>query len=324
MFVFRVSFDGGRAARLSNLYTYDANDVCVVMLVGLGAVLLLSQVTRGYQKGIALIILLGIGATIARSGSRGGFLGLVAFFGAALLLINSVSVARRVGFMVVLLLGLLVFAPPGYWDQMATITSVEDDYNFSSKDGRKALAERGVRYMWEYPIFGVGINNFGRAECTISGEPTGAGGIRCGAPHNSYVQAGAELGITGLLVWVSTVLGGIWALLRLRKRLPQSWRRGPPVERFLYSATHYFALGMIGFAVSAFFVSFAWTDILYIQLAMITGLYISIEAYRRTALTGVGAGASPVPPPRTAGWRVRESALRHLTAQRRHAGRTEA
>jgi O-antigen ligase len=139
--------------------------------------------------------------------------------------------------------------------------------------------------MARYPAFGIGINNFSKAECTISEKAEQRlteGGVRCTAPHNSYVQAGAETGILGLIAWCSLIIGGIVALLRLRGRLPRDWRRGDPEQRFLYAATTYLVLAFIGFAVTAFFVSFAWMDTLYLLAAFVAGLYVSVyDRYRR-------------------------------------------
>jgi O-antigen ligase len=318
LFVFQLSDAAAVAynARLNNLYTYDANDVCVVLLVGLAAVLLLMQVAKGQQRLALLGIVVAIGASLARSGSRGGFIGLIAFGAAALVMLNTVSITRRAMLLLVVLAGMAAFAPSGYWEQMRTIASPKTDYNMTDPNGRKALIKRGIGYMKAYPIFGVGIDNFGRAECEISGEIIGAGGSRCGAPHNSYVQAGSETGVPGLIVWVSIVLGGMWALLKFRRRLPVHWRRGNQTERFLYNATHYFAIGLAGFAVSAFFVSFAWLDILYTLTGYITGLYVSVAVYRASAAAGGPAHPQPMVISRNVpGWRVLESARRMAAMQ---------
>lgn len=315
LFVFQLETSVGSAvARLGNMNTYDANDMCVVLLFGLAAVLLLLQVATGPRKYLLLAIIVGVGAAIARSGSRGGFVGLAVFGLAALLLVNSVSVAKRVGLLLAVGLGIALFAPPGYWKQMETILNPEEDYNLHSKDGRKQLILRGLRYMSAYPVFGVGISNFGKAECDpeLSLEETGRRGVRCGAPHNSYIQAGAEAGPLGLLVWMSLAPGGALLLLRLRSRLPRRWRRGNDVERFLYGGTHFLAAGVIGFSASAFFVSFAWVDLVYVQAALITGLFVSVRAYRTSvsAATAAGLVAPRAATRRGPGWRVRESLQR--------------
>jgi O-antigen ligase len=316
LFVFGISRSSNSDfARLSNLYTYDANDVGVIMMVGLPLTLLLLVSTRGSRRGLLLLILVGISATIARSGSRGAFLGFIAVGAAALILVNSVSVTRRAWMMMAVVVALVLGAAPGYWKQMSTVLQPKNDYNYSTLYGRKALAERGIGYMKKYPVFGLGMNNFSRAECTMSPQLdtlSTRGPIRCRAPHNSYIEAGAELGVPGLLIWVSLVVGVIVGLLRLRGRLPMSWRRGTEAERFMYGATTFFPLAMIGFAVTAFFVTFAWLDPLYIIAAFTTGLYVALRAH---AQEKAGIGITHAPSIRrvehgTPGWRVAQSAQR--------------
>jgi O-antigen ligase len=302
---------------LSNLHTYDANDVCVVLLIGLAFVLLLMHVAKGPQRLLLALILFGIGGSIARSGSRGGFVGLIGFAIGALLLTNTVSIVKKGVTLGTIVLALAAFAPPGYWEQMETILSPKEDYNYTDKDGRKAVAERGMSYMMAYPVFGLGIHNFARAECTVSGKRVGDGGVRCTAPHNSYVQAGAELGIPGLIVWTSLIFGGIWAMIGLRRRLPRAWRNGNQVERFLYNSTHYFAVALAGFSASSLFVSFAWLDMVYIMAALMTGLYVSVHAYRARLVEMAGATGGVIAPEllQRPGWRVDRSAWRRASVQ---------
>ena len=315
LFVFGISKGSGTyAARLNHLYTYDSNDLGVVMMVGFPLTLLLLSVARGPKRWFLIITLIAISATMARSGSRGGFLGFVAVGAGALILVKGVSAARRLSVLVAAVIALAVGAPPGYWKQMGTILAPKEDYNYSDRDGRRALIQRGLGYMSQYPIFGLGIDNFARAECTISPKISSLrvnGPMRCTVPHNSYLQAGSELGIPGIVVWASLVIGGIVAPLRLRRRLPRSWLRGTKAERFIYEATTFFAVAMIGFAVTSFFVSFAWVDTVYLMGALLTGLYIAARAQFEAAARDSGRRPSPVVSPHAvAGWRVRQSAWR--------------
>jgi O-antigen ligase len=265
--------------RLNDLYSYDANDIGVVLLVGLGLTLLVLQVSRGFGKVLAAVILVGLGVTLARSGSRGAFVGLVVTGAAILVMLRTVPLYQRVAFALTLTLSLLLSAPPGYWEQMRTLLDLGSDYNTTSIDGRKEVANRGMTYMSVYPIFGLGINNFWRAEClvpiTAKVRRHRAGtGIRCTPPHNSHVQAGAELGIPGLLLFWSLVFGGIWRAMALRRRLPIAWMKGTQEQRFLYLATMYMSVSMVGFASASTFVSFAWIDIVYILAALMAGLHV--------------------------------------------------
>jgi O-antigen ligase len=308
LFVFGLTRSSGSyVTRLNDMYTYDSNDICVVMMAGMPLTLLLFGVVRGKQRWLAGLILVGIATTIARSGSRGGFIGFVAVGAAALLLVNTVSAGRRLGLLAATVVALAVAAPPGYWKQMGTILEPKEDYNYSALDGRRALIQRGLGYVSKYPLFGLGVNNFSRAECSISPKQASLrinGPMRCTPPHNSFLQAGTELGIPGFFVWLSLVVGGIIAPLRLRRRLPRSWKRGSDTERFLYGATSFFPLAMIGFAVPAFFVSFAWSDTLYLLSALLAGLYAAIKMHMQRPAGGGNVIPAALPPRRSIGWRV--------------------
>jgi O-antigen ligase len=316
VFVFGLETGGSLTARLGELYTYDSNDLGVLLMIGLPLTLMLLFVDRGFKRVLLLINLVGISAAMARSGSRGGFLGIVTVGLATLFLVNGISFTRRWIVMVVAAVVLAVAAPPGYWQQMGTILNPEKDYNVTSFDGRSALIKRGLGYMAKYPVFGIGIWNFAKAECTISPKvmwrPRNEA-LRCIAPHNSYVQAGTELGVPGLVSWVALLLGLIIAPLRLRRRLPRSWLKGNASERFLYAATSFFPVAMCGFAVTSFFVTFAFADPIYVMAALLSGLYTVTRVQLASARSSVpGLPVVPRRSRRGEGWRVIASARRLL------------
>ena len=298
IFVFGLSTAGSEAARLGNLYTFDANDVGLIMVVGLPLTILVMQSAGWFGRLLAGVILVGIWVTLARTGSRGAFVALIATGLALLLLLRTVPVVKRLAFVLVTGVTLLLAAPPGYWDQMSTILRPKEDYNWSSEDGRREVGKRGISYMLSYPVFGLGINNFYRAECIdpvsvkVRFHKPGTG-IRCSAPHNSYIQAGAELGISGLALWLALVFGGIGAMLRLRRSMPSAWRLGDPEQRFLYQSAMYIAVALVGFAVGSFFVSFAWNDIIYTLAALMAGLIVAVDL--RLAQARQGPAEVPTP-----------------------------
>ena len=282
-FVFGLE-SGGGMERLNDMYTYDANDLGLVLMVGLPLALITYQTSRRPGKIASAAVLVGIGMAMARSGSRGGFLGMVAVGVGLLLLAQDVPLWKRFAFVSGVAVALSIAAPVGYWEQMKTILNPKEDYNWTEESGRKALAQRGVGYMMSRPMTGLGINNFARAEVTISElarQPGRAKGIRMTTAHNSYVQIGAETGFPGLLAWTGIVFGGIVAMLRIRRRIPRRWASGDPEERFLFYCAQYIPVSLVGFAVTAFFVSFAYMDIIYLLAALMAGLYISMEAKRR-------------------------------------------
>lgn len=302
LFFFQLSTFGG-VPRLWHLYMYDANDINSILVIGLGLVALLAQTCTGVRRYAAIILMLGIGAAVSRSGSRGGFLGFVVVGVALLLTLNRVSVAKRLGFIGMIALGLALSAPPGYWEQMNTILTPKQDYNWTAEDGRRHILNRGVGYMMEYPIGGLGIGNFQRAECTISSKAQDArpdARLFCIAPHNSYLQIGAELGFPGLILWLVMIFGGIVKMRALAKRLPRQWERGDFEARFLFHAPRYLTICLIGFAVTSFFVSHAYLDPVYLLMALMAGTYTAAAARARgeqpRPMRGQLTLRSPTPP----------------------------
>ena len=315
LFIFGIARGSGSyVTRLNNLYTYDSNDLGVVLMVGFPLTLLLLSVERGIKRLLLLFILIGISATMARSGSRGGFLGFIAVGASALILVKGVSATRRLAVLVAASIALAVGAPPGYWKQMGTILRPKEDYNYTELDGRKAVMERGIWYVTQYPAFGLGIDNFARAECTMSPKLARLrvnGPMRCTPPHNSHLQAAAELGIPGFVTWISLIGAGIFGPLKLRRRLPKSWRRGTKPERFIYGMTNFLPVSMVGFAVSSFFVTFAWMDPVYVMAAFLSGLYVATRVQMEEESSGsYGALPGTLSATRAPGWRVNQAAWR--------------
>ncbi len=294
--VFGVTSTKTGLERLAFLYTYDSNDVGCVLMVGLPLSLLVLQTGRFWSKLLALFILVGVAVTLARTGSRGAFVGLLVVGLLILLTLPRVRLSHRLGFVALASISVASAAPPGYWKQMRTLTSLEEDYNWQSAKGRRQLAIRGLHYWMEYPVFGIGIGNFNRAEGQLSdlakhSDPR-TPGIKWSAPHNSALEVGVELGPGGLALWSSLILGGIIGTRRLRRRLPATWVTGDREQRFIYLTTVYLPVALAGFAVTSSFLSFAYLDPIYVLAAFLTGLYGCAEArLRQDGLVAIPQGA---------------------------------
>jgi O-antigen ligase len=279
LFVFKVQHYQGYD-RLANLNTYDANDLGLVLVYGIGLALLTFHSSRGAGRIVSGITIIGCAAGIAKSGSRGAFLGLLMLGIALLFLAKGVSAGKKLMIILAAAAGLSVFAPAGYWHQMQTILHPEQDYNWNTVNGRRQVFERGLGYIEQYPLFGLGIGNFGKAECTISErakEYGGSGPIRCMPPHNAYLESAAEVGIVGGILFVALIPGSIFMLLRMRRRMPRRWATGDAEERFLAAAPTYFAVGVAGFSLGASLLSFAWTDVTYFIAAINAGLIVAVR-----------------------------------------------
>jgi O-antigen ligase len=280
IFVFQLGGAPGQMMRLSNMYMYDANDLGVFLLMGIPLTLVVMDSSEIWGKSFGAVLLIAIGVALARSGSRGAFVGLIALVLAFVVWAQHIDIIKRISAVAVVLIALAVAAPPGYWDQMRSLQEPTRDYNWDAESGRRKLAQRGFGYMLQYPLTGVGIDNFNKAEWQLSSMAQELGrrrGIRGAAAHNTWVQIGAELGLTGLLLWLTLLFGTIFVVARTRKQLPVSWKRGPPDQRLLYSLSFYLPLAIWAFAVPSTFVSHAYMDPIYFLAALSAGYLVAVR-----------------------------------------------
>jgi O-antigen ligase len=262
--------DGGNW-RLGHLYYYDANDFAtfVVTAIPLG-VYFLHAAPKATTRVAAAIGLVVLTLGFVWSGSRGGFIALSAVALFIVLRYSAIPVRWRLSATALVAIVVLMTASDHYWQQMGTITS-EKDYNHTSETGRMQIWSRGIGYMMANPLLGVGPNNFPAAEGTLSplAERQQYGiGVRWNAAHNSFVQIGAELGLPGLALFIA-VIASAFAALRRSGRAEAAMAR--TVERA--PLTPALTGSLIGFVVGAFFLSLAYSEMLYTLVALAVGLH---------------------------------------------------
>jgi O-antigen ligase len=268
-----MRFDVGEGSdwRLGHLYYYDANDFATLAVTAMPFGLYFAHRGRsGPGRFLAIGALVVLTAAFVYSGSRGGFVALVIV--SLFIVFRYTAISFQTRFFAVALIGfaLATTATSKYWDEMGTIVS-DTDYNYTSESGRVQIWRRGIGYMLQHPIFGVGPNNFGAAEGTLSpmAERQRLGiGVRWNAPHNTYLQIGAELGIPGLVLFAG-MIASVFAALR-RSRHADDADGVPPQE--LPDLTQAITAALIGFLVGAFFLSLAYLEILYTLLALATAV----------------------------------------------------
>jgi len=266
----RFDLGAGDAWRLGHLYYYDANDfgtfAVSAMPLALYGVLAGRRTMSRVLAAIALAVLtLGF----VYSGSRGGFIALVAVGAFVVVRYEGIRLRWRISGPALVAVVLLATASDQYWQQMSTIVS-DADYNRTEESGRLQIWQRGIGYMLQNPTFGVGAGNFQAAEGTLSpyAERQQFGiGVRWNAAHNSLVQVGAELGIPGLILFLAIIASTFVALSRAarnrRSLRPQC--RGAQLTQALTAS-------WIGFLVGAFFLSLAYSEMFYTLVALAVGL----------------------------------------------------
>jgi len=252
-------FDANAAGdgRLGHLYYYDANDFAtfVVTAMPLAIHFLYSGESRRIRLFAAAgLVVLTFGFVWA--GSRGGFIALVAVTAFVIFRFSAIPLRWRGWGTAMMAAVLLATASEQYWERMQTITS-EQDYNHTSETGRLQIWGRGIDYMVGNPVLGVGAGNFPAAEGILSplAERQQFGiGVRWNAPHNSYVQVGAELGVPGLALYIAVIVSAFFALRH-------GGRLTPPL-----------AAALLGFVIGSVFLSLAYSEMLYTLIALAVGL----------------------------------------------------
>ena len=283
---------------------FDANDLGMILVMALPLAVLFFFNGKPLTRMLSLGTMIGIPVTIALTGSRGAMIGLCVVGLTMLVTLRRISVIKRVSILVAVAAGLFLAAPQGYWKQMSTLLNLKEDYNYSVDYGRKGIAKRGIGYMLGRPLFGVGVANFPRAEGTIS--PIASARMSQGlsvewiAPHNTYVNVGAEMGIPALIIWLSLLFGGTIGLWRLRRRLPPSWAHENAERKFLGDACLFLPISFLGFAVTSLFLSHAYTIVPYVIFAYLGGLHVLVHKELRAdptqgalAVPSVDAGHRP-------------------------------
>jgi O-antigen ligase len=256
--------------RLSGMGMYDPNDLGLVVVATIPLCAYMARrgahaADRILAGGSALLLLVGL----VRTGSRGGFLALVALAAYGLLGVTAIASRKRLVWAVVGGAVLLGVTGPDYWLRMSTILSPQEDYNWggNSEAGRVEVWKRGIGYMLRDPLTGVGVVQFARAEGTMApqaGRQAFGIGFKWSTAHNSYVEIGAELGVLGLAAFVTL----LFRSLRAARRIARTTRSRD--DRLLAQA---FGGVLVAYIVGGAFISQAYSAFLYFVL----GLLVAFE-----------------------------------------------
>jgi putative inorganic carbon (HCO3(-)) transporter len=267
----RFQLGSGDAWRLGRLYYYDANDFAtfVVSAMPFGIYLLHAGRTFAVRVWAAAgLVLLTLG--FVWSGSRGGFIALAAVGVFVVVRYGAIPMRWRLSATGLIFVVLAAAASDQYWQQMGTITSAHD-YNRTEETGRMQIWGRGIGYMMSNPVFGVGPGNFQAAEGRLSPQAVRQQygiGVRWNAAHNSFVQAGAELGLPGLILFTGVILSAFASLRRAGGLVQAGYQPGHDNVPLTPALTG----SLLGFVVGAFFLSLAYSEMLYTLVAFATGL----------------------------------------------------
>jgi O-antigen ligase len=191
---------------------------------------------------------------IAATSSRGSQLAAAAV---ALWLLGTSRYKVRGVFLAVLAAGAVYLALPE--TQKERFKTMGED---KTSEARIVLWKDAWAIMNANPVLGVGYKNwipYYRSQFVTTGQ----------LPHNIFLEAGAEMGYTGVAAFV-LLIGGTLALNRRTRRLAKPAKaRG----HLVYMMAHGLDAALVGYLVSGFFVTVLYYPFFWVNLAMTVSLY---------------------------------------------------
>jgi O-antigen ligase len=281
------------SGRLGHLVYYDANDFALLLVCSMPfAVYCLRKGMPGVLRLLGLVAIGFFSVMLIQSGSRGGFIAFVLVMLYLLLRFRSISVMSRLLAVAAGVGVLILVGNEAYWANMRSILNPKQDYNWAGKEdgGRMEIWKRGIGYMLDRPVLGVGIRAFPQAEGSLSAlskEYAQRGkGLKWSVAHNSFVEVGAETGIPGLLIFLS-ILGTAFVLLARVRR----WRKFAIDRKMDFRLIPQAALAqaltasMLGFVTAGIFLSAEYFAFLYVLLAIVTALVMFSPQPQKAGVT---------------------------------------
>jgi O-antigen ligase len=142
-------------------------------------------------------------------------------------------------------------------EQKARFQSVgQDDTSIS----RTTNWKQGIGIMNQFPVLGIGYANWRKYHSVYYGNEL--------LPHNVFIEAGSELGYSGLVAFIAL----IWCTFAINARTRRLARQYPEEGRFMTRMAHGLDGALVGFLVSGFFVTVLYYPYFWINLAMTVGL----------------------------------------------------
>lgn len=237
----------GPATAVRRIVGYDApltenpNDLALMLNLVLPLSIALFLATRrpGIRAVLLGLVFLDV-AAIVTTYSRTGFLTLAVIIATYMWALATRGQGKAVSLVVVIMIASVPFLPSSYVDRLSTITNIESDSTGSAQE-RLAGTLAAMSYVTRHPIMGAGVGN----NVLAMNEARGPAWKEI---HNVYLQYAVELGLPGVLLFVTLLVMCIRTARRVQDQAIQCAERGE---------LSYFAEGirisLIAFCVAALF-----------------------------------------------------------------------
>jgi O-antigen ligase len=225
--------------------------------------------------GVALVVM------IVLTGSRGGFVGLVA--AGVLFVYRRRGLAAAAGVLLVLIVGVLALPTELSTRALATISGDTSQLPAELQASNRAhigLFWAALRMIGDSPLVGVGPENFKDLSRLYTGLE------QANIAHNMFLEIGAEMGVAVLVVFI-LVLASAFRALGLAACL-----RGGQEATELATWAEGLRSGLTGYVVAGCFISAEYEKVLWISIFL--SIVVADLARRHRAAAAAEAEPEPV------------------------------
>lgn len=311
-----VFFGVDGSGRLGGMLYYDANDFSQTIICTMPiAMYFLRGGAPAWQRRLAAAAIPVLMINFIRAGSRGGFLGFAVIALWSLVGYSPIRAGKRFAAVALLVAGISAVGGDAFWAKMKTILKPKDDYNMQSETGRWQLWKNALSIVRQRPFVGVGARQYAEANATLSDLARarierGEGMIPWQRAHNAYVSIAAETGVGGFAAFIAMLLTALGLAIRLTRQARRTaTAAGAGAE--LSALAHALAIALVGYMVSAFFLTAEYQAVLYLNLGL---LLATRKLVMWEAAQAPGPGFPPPAAPRLAP-RARAGGMPGLFAQ---------
>lgn len=250
----------GSVARQEIRITYfgffgDPNDLGMFLVMNFPIAAYFFTTGNFFKKLIMLGIMSALLYGVYMTGSRGTLLGVVGVVGVYYLITKAGSK----------LILFAMIAAPLVATLLASFGGVSSSE--SSANGRLDAWYVGIHMLLGHPILGIGMGNFIEEHNLVA--------------HNSYIHIAAELGIVGYSIWGGVLIVTMLSSFLLMKQFAtlegdefSDDVKKKYIDEIRINKTLFFS--MVGFMITAFFLSRSYSLLLFVFLGLQTASFIRI------------------------------------------------
>ncbi len=215
------------------------NALGTTLVVGLPVVVLLFLYPSVWKRfGAFAIVAISVTAVVL-TGSRTSLVNMCVLAGGGLM---SRRTIKFIPVVIIIALVTWTFMPQQYKDRYSAVAEITSGEKVdSSYEQHRIAREIGLQMFLDYPLTGVGAGQFSVA----AGTQYWPGPNRLWMnPHNLFIQLAAELGIVGVVCWVSF----LWLYVRTLQRINRKVKGDesiPPAMRYFPKACIFTLIGLI-------------------------------------------------------------------------------